>query len=313
MKTFDQRTIDSSGAFLVRELERLDQTLHLPLATTSWGRDIDLRSDVSIADEYSSFTNTTFAAPGSLSPAGKNWVAPNSTAIPGISVDISKKSVPMRLWAMALGFTLVELAKAEQIGRPLDAQKYEGMKLKHGMDVDEMVYVGDAQVGATGLVNNSNAPVENAAIEWDDTDITPEDILDSVNGIINTGWQNSGYAICPSRLLLPPRKYSLLTRPVTAAGSKSLLTYIAEECVSNGINGRPLEIFPLKWLTGRGAAGADRAVAYTKNEQFVRFPMVPLQHTPVEYRGLAQITTYYCTLGEVEFVYPETVAYLDGI
>ena len=33
----------------------------------------------------------------------------------------------------------------------------------------------------------------------------------------------------------------------------------------------------------------------------------------VEYRGLYQITTYYAALGELEFVYAETVAYADGI
>ena len=30
--TFDRQTIDSSGVFLIGELERLDQRLHLPLA-----------------------------------------------------------------------------------------------------------------------------------------------------------------------------------------------------------------------------------------------------------------------------------------
>lgn len=54
-------------------------------------------------------------------------------------------------------------------------------------------------------------------------------------------------------------------------------------------------------------------VAYTKDKQYVRFPMVPLQHTELERRGLWQATTYYGALGEVEFVYPETVAYADGV
>jgi hypothetical protein len=27
----------------------------------------------------------------------------------------------------------------------------------------------------------------------------------------------------------------------------------------------------------------------------------------------ARVTTYYCALGEVEFVYPETISYMDGI
>jgi hypothetical protein len=311
VKTYDQRTIDAAGAFIVGELERLDRTLHLPLVNTTWGRDIDLRSDVSLADEVSSFTNSSFAAPGGINPTGKNWVHGSATEIPGIALDIRKSAVPMRLWGMALFWTLVELARAEQVGRPLDAQKYEGMKIKYGMDVDEMVYVGDADLGASGLLNSPKIAPENAPGAWDDAD--PVDILNSINEIINQGWENSAHAVCPARLLLPPRQYSMLTRPVTAAGSKSILTYVAEECVANGLNGRPLEIAPVKWLKGRGTGGADRAVAYTKNELFVRFPLVPLQHTPVEYRGLAQITTYFGTLGEVEFVYPETVAYMDGI
>ncbi|MFK5304216.1 hypothetical protein ACI3ST_30330, partial [Klebsiella pneumoniae] len=62
--TFDQATVDGTGAFLVHELERLDQTLNLPLVNFTWSRDIQLREDVSIADEISSFTNTTFAAAG---------------------------------------------------------------------------------------------------------------------------------------------------------------------------------------------------------------------------------------------------------
>ena len=54
-------------------------------------------------------------------------------------------------------------------------------------------------------------------------------------------------------------------------------------------------------------------VAYTKDPTYVRFPMVPLTRTPLEYRGVYQLTTYYGKLGEVEFVYPETVGYAAGI
>ncbi|STF64323.1 bacteriophage protein [Escherichia coli] len=57
MITFDQATVDSSGAFLIGELERLDQTLNLPLVGYTWTRDIQLREDVSIADDISSWTN----------------------------------------------------------------------------------------------------------------------------------------------------------------------------------------------------------------------------------------------------------------
>lgn len=34
-----------------------------------------------------------------------------------------------------------------------------------------------------------------------------------------------------------------------------------------------------------------------EDEKYVRFPMVPLLNTPLEYRGLQQLTTYYGKLG----------------
>lgn len=143
MMTYDHRTIDSSGAFLVGELERLDQTMHEPLASVTWTRDIDLRSDVSIADETSSFSNSTFACAGGSSGNGKAWVGKNTDAIQGIVLDIGKTAAPLTLWAMQIGYTLPELESALKVGRPVDAQKHAGLTLKYNMDVDEQVYIGD--------------------------------------------------------------------------------------------------------------------------------------------------------------------------
>jgi hypothetical protein len=41
--------------------------------------------------------------------------------------------------------------------------------------------------------------------------------------------------------------------------------------------------------------------------------LVPLQHTPVEYRSIWQLTTYFARLGCVEIVYPEMIGFSDGI
>jgi len=112
MITFDQATVDSSGAFLIGELERLDQTLNLPLVGYTWTRDIQLREDVSIADDISSWTNTSFGAAGTgANPNGKNWVGKDSTAIAGVNVDIGKDGNPLNLWGMELGWTVVELSR----------------------------------------------------------------------------------------------------------------------------------------------------------------------------------------------------------
>lgn len=314
LMTFDARTIDSAGAFLVGELERLDQNLHMPLAAVTWSRDIMLREDVSIADEFSSFTNSSFAAAPGVQGSGKAWVGKDANAITGISLDIGKTINDLPLWAMQLGWTLPELESAQKLGRPVDQQKFSGMQLKYQMDIDEQVYIGDTALGYTGLVNkNTVTNVANATTgTW--ATATPQQILDDVNELINSTWLASAYAICPSKLLIDPVNYSrLVSRIVSDAGNISILEFLKVNSLSNSINGRPLDIQPLKWLTGRGAGATNRMVAYTPEMDKVRFPLVPLQRTPLEYRDLRQLTTYFGRLGVVELVYPETMGYRDNI
>jgi hypothetical protein len=320
LMTFDQATIDSSGVFLIGELERLDQTLNMPLASYTWSRDIDLRTDVTMADESSSFTNSTFGAAPGAGGSGKAWVGKTANTISTVSLDIGKTPQPLTLWAMQLGWTLPELESAQKLGRPVDTQKFEGMQLKYQMDIDEQVYIGDTVLGFRGMLNHTAMPVSNAQTgNW--AAATAQQMIDDVNELLNAAWAASGFSVCPERLLLPPAKFSKLgATKVSEAGNVTVLEFIRQNCIATRVNGKPLEILPLKWLTGTtaggqgpGAAGADRMVAYSKSKRFIRFPLVPMQRTPLEYRDLRQLTTYFCRLGVVELVYPETIAARDGI
>lgn len=313
--TFDADTIDAAGAFLIGELERLDQDLHEPLAAVTWSRDINVRSDVSVADEFSSFTNSSFAAAGGVAGSGKAWVGKDANAIVGIGLGIEKTTTPLTLWAMQLGWTLPELESAIKLGRPIDVQKFAGMKLKHQMDIDEMVYVGDDGLGLDGLVNSGQVKNRGKAESggWmQAADVGA--ILNDINSLLESTWKASAYAVCPDKLLLPPVQFSFLaSQIVSAAGNISILEYMRKNTLCNSINGRELDIQPVKWLTDAGDKKTTRMVAYTNEEDRVRFPMVGLQHTPIEYRDLRQLTTYFGRLGAVEFVYPETIGYRDGI
>lgn len=313
MMTIDQATVDSSGAFLVGELERLDQTLNLPLVGYTWSRDIQLREDVSIADDISSWTKTTFGAAGSgANPNGKNWVGKDSTAIAGVNVDIGKDGNPLNLWGMEIGWTVVELAAAQQVGRPIDTQKYEGMQLKWQMDNDEQVYIGDKDLGLKGLANLINVAINNAVKTWATS--TADEIRESINTILSNAWAASGYSVVPSDLLIPPEQFALLASTiVSTAGNQSLLTYLQNNTIAYHQNGRPLSIRAVKWLKGAGVGGTDRMVAYTNDKKYVRYPQVPLQSVPIQYRGLYQIVTYYGKLGAIEPVYKGTLSYVDGI
>ena len=322
--TYDQATVDSTGAFLVNELERLDPMMHEPLASVTWQRDIDLREDVTIADETSSFTNSNFAAAGGADGSGKSWAGKNANEMARIALDIGKTAQPLMLWAMVLSWTIPELLASQQLGRPIDTDKLKGLKLKHQMDTDEQVYIGDTALGIPGLVNNSSAVtpfnLANGAASsplWKNK--TPAEILTDINVILTAVWASTGYARLPNRLLLPPYLLSYLaTTLISSAGNQSILKYIVENNIC-ALQGQSLEIYGCKWLIGRGAGGTafdaattSRVVAYVKEQDMVRFPMTALQNTAVEPRSLYQETTYFGRLGQVEFVYPESVAYGDG-
>lgn len=318
MQTFDQATLDSTGVFLLNELIRLDQTPHLPLVATTWERDIDLRSDVSMSDQQSGFTNSGWAAAGGINPTGINWSSNNATSISRVLVDVGLTTKPLRLWDLECSFTIVDLQASIALGRPIDSQQIDAMNQKWDMDTDAMVNVGDSGIGATGLLNNSAVSPSNVAngaggsAAW--ATKTPQEIMTDVNTLLNAVWTTSAVAMPPEELRLPTLQFAQIANAVvSSAGSVSILEYLAKNCVTAATIGKPLNIKPIKWLDNLGAGGSDRMVAYTRRENLVRYPRVQKMFTPVQYRGIWQSTTYYGRLGEVEVVYPGTVGYADGI
>jgi hypothetical protein len=194
------------------------------------------------------------------------------------------------------------------------------------MDVDEQVYIGDTSLGLTGLVNsdlvtNVNNVVAGAAGGTTWATKTPDEILTDINTALTSVWTASAFAVMPGRILLPPTQYgSLATAKVSLAGNMSVLKYVQENNILTTSTGRKLEILPSKWCVGAGVSGTigtlgtvDRMVVYTKDKDRVRFPLTPLQRTPIQYDSIYHKTTYFGRLGAVEVVYPETIGYFDGI
>ncbi|MBZ9939144.1 DUF2184 domain-containing protein [Mesorhizobium sp. BR1-1-16] len=321
MATFDQATIDSAGAFLVGELERLDPMIHEPLIATTWTRDIDLRTDVQMGDTSTSYTISTFAGAGGASPAGIAWAGVETTTIPRIQLDIGKVVAPLNIWSMEVAYTVPELASAQITGRPIDVQMLSALNRKHQMDADQVVYVGDATIGTTGLANsaavtNSSNVANGAAGTPQFTTKTPDEIKADVNELLVSVWAATGYSTPPTKIAIAPQAFGYLsTTNVSAAGDKSILTYIRENNILTAEKNIPLDIVSVKWLDKANLPGAtyDRMMAYSQRPEFVRFPMVPLQPVAPQYAGIWIKVPYFGKLGVIETVYPETIGYRDGI
>jgi hypothetical protein len=314
------RTKDSTLAYFVNQLENLDKRLYEPLTSVTWGRDIKLRPGITMSDESTSFIQSAFAGTGSLQNTQGNmpWIGAETNDIPGVSVTGQKLVQPLRLLARELSYTSVELNRSQLLGNPIDVQKLNAMNILYQMNTDQMVYIGSTDVSATGLINSplvtqtTVATGISGATQW--VDKTPDEILNDVNTLVEGAWSASAFAVCPSELRLPPLQFSYIaSQKVSSAGNVSILKFLKENSISNEINGKELNIQPVKWLTGAGSGGEDRMVAYTNEEDRVRFPMVPIRRETAYYRGIRFAAPYIWAFGVMEFPYPETVRYADGI
>jgi hypothetical protein len=338
-QTRDGKFYDTSGAFLVGELERLDQTMHQPLSSISFERDLPLRTDVSLGDEVTSFTQSTFGTPGGAgqgAPLGfkRSVIGKKSTQIPEMEVDIDKVTSPLIPWGEGVAYSLPELESAAQVGRPIDQQKIAALNREFQMQSDAQAYLGYPGNGTFGLINNTTQvtptnfpatgtnPVGGAASSlW--AFKTAAQILTDLATLVFTPWANSGFAVKPNRILLDPNNYNLIRiQPATEAGSKSILQYFLDSYNSDPKE-EPLSIKPLKWLTGAGQGGTlltpgtvNRAISYYRGQGWqespVRFPFLALARTPIQFDGLWHKMYWWTRMGAVEFVYPETVFFADG-
>jgi hypothetical protein len=321
MRTMDARArvMDSTLSYFINQLDNFDPTLHQPLVSVSWGRDINLRSGITMSNESTSFIRSAFGAPGTLNQTGNMpWISAETTAIPGVSVNGQRLVKPLRLLGREINYSSVELQRSQLTGMPIDVQQLNAMNILYQMNTDQMVYIGATEVGATGLLNSSDVTAANVAAGVSGSTLwankTPDEIVADVNTLLTATWSAAAFAVCPGKIGLPPAQYSYIaSQKVSSAGNVSILKYIMENNIAKNINSKELEIVPIKWLTGRGDSSSDRMIAYTQSEDMVRFPMVPVRRETAYYQGIKFFAPYIWAFGEMEVVYPETIRYADGI
>lgn len=318
--TTDAAGLASSGAFLISELEKRDPKIREPLTSFTYPRDLTIEvgggwvDGVSAMDVGYGLTGGSGASP--VAAGGAN-------AIPVVQASVGKNLFKAHAFAVALRIMYQDMQKANFVGRPLDSLLQRGVRMAYDKHMDENIYVGIAQYGSTGLINNPDVVVTTVAqgaggtTPWSGK--TADEILKDVNDALTAGWAAAGYdqAAVPNHIIMPWEQYTyIMNTKVTDLADKSILTYIEENNVATKIKGEKIFIGGTEWCKAAGASGKDRMVVYCNHSDYVKADeLVPLQRvmTGPNAESACYDSSYMANISEVQIFAPETMIYVDGI
>ncbi len=299
-------------AFLTAELEKLDPKVREPLHAETWDRDIVAKTGGGFVD----FTSNLFVDFGTSGPNMYGLMGGQTNNIPIMQADMSKDVFPVFGWNNVLKVPYGDMMKLQQAGRSLEDLLNRGIRLNWNKALDHIVYAGFG--GQTGLLNNANISYSVASKAWTAADKTPVDILNDINGLLLATWVASEYDISgmANHILVPPTQYSIMTAPMTIAGSNSILEYVLKNNIGKN-QGVDVKIFPSRRCIGAAHDGtSDRMMAYVNDEDKLSIDIpVPITRamTSPDVKEAAYLTLYVGQIGVVKFLYTQPAAYLDGI
>ena len=309
----DAAGIASGQAFLTSELEKRDMLVRTPLTSFTYTRDIPIRVGGGWA-EYVSAMNVGYGLTGG---SGEGMIqAASVDGIPLIQANFGKDLWKTHVISAGTRVFWVDMMRGNMTGRNIDTLLRDGLRMSYDKHMDENTYVGFANYQTTGLVNNPDVVVTNAAKTF--SAATPDEILSIVNTAILDAWEAAGYDLdaVPNHILLPYEQFNYIaTTRIGNLAEKTILTFLLENNVAKQ-NGSDLFIGATSWCKGAGASNADRMVVYCNKERYIAMDeLVPLTRamTTPNAERFSYDTAYAGNVSEVEVFYTQTITYVDGI
>lgn len=316
----DAAGIASGQAFLTSELEKRDMMLRTPLTSFTYARDIPMRVGGGWAETVSAMSVGYGVSGGS----GDNLAhAGGANGIPMVQANFDKGTFKTHMVALGTRVMWADMQRGNMTGRNLDSLVRDGVRLTYDKHMDENTYAGFQRLGTTGIINNADVTVTNAASTGTESGTTfasktPDQILADVNNAIILAWAASEYDndAIPNHILMPYEQYNYLaTTKVSDQAEKTILTFLLDNNVA-AKNGSDLFIGGCKWCKGAGGSSKDRMVVYCNKERYLAMDELVSLTRAMTGPNTAHFcfdTAYAANLSETEMFYDNTMLYVDGI
>lgn len=237
-------------------------------------------------------------------------------------VQRTKHEHTIEMAGIGYRYTLEELGQAMMIpGQNLTAERGEAARRAYEEFVDDVAISGDTDKGMTGLINNDDVTIVEAAQTgtgsspaW--ADKTADQIIFDINAGLTAVYSESRQVEIADTVLLPVDEFLRLANLKRSDSSDvSVLEWVMKYNSFTAVTGRPLVIRAVRGLETAGENGVGRMVVYRRD------PAVLKLHLPMPHRFLPVWQTGPITfdvpgifrLGGVEIRRPGAVRYVDNI
>ena len=200
-------------------------------------------------------------------------------------VDISKSAVYLPLFISESGFQydIDEIAAAQEANTSLDSEKVSSVLETYEELINKTAFVGQADIGLTGLANNANVDI-NTDLGATFATATSEQRVAFFTGLCNDIYTGSKNTVRPNTLVIPSDEYVAMGAKTYA--NSGVVTEKSElDMLQLRLNGmyQNVTIVSSLELEGQGAAGVQRAVAYDNNPRVLYFEeTLPIEYQPIQ-------------------------------
>lgn len=250
------------------------------------------------------------------------WFHHMATDMRLADVQRSKHEQGIEMAGIGYRYTLEELGQAMMVpGTNLTTERADAARRAAEEFIDDKLLRGDSDKGWTGLINDGNVTVVDAAATgtggsaaWEDK--TADQILTDINAALSGVYSSTLTIEMANTVLLPVESYSLLATARLENTTMTALQFISLYNVYTAQTGQPLMIRAVRGLEVAGEGGdVGRMVVYRRD------PRVLKAHIPMPHRFLPVWQTGPITfdvpgifrLGGLEIRRPGAVRYVDGI
>lgn len=243
------------------------------------------------------------------------FVGTKSLNVPIAEIGTEKITVPVELGATGYEYSDEEIRQAIQLQRPLPQLKSNTARRAYEELAQRTAMVGDTTHNLPGFINNTNvtaASVVNpgSGTEW--VNKTPNQILFDINDFMGDIFVDTLQVERADTLLLPTSQWNYIAG--TPRSDNSDTTILAWLIANSPYLNSADDIKPISELAGAGAGSTDRMMAYTKDmDKVVMHVPMPLRFTEPQRKGRGFEVPGEFKLGGVEFRYPGSARYADGI